>query len=128
MKTHRGNDNTDLIVADNVYFTYYLESLQALVRIQDTNSDIGKLGFQNLKFMNGTDVVLDGGIGGNMPASTMYFLNTDYIHYRPHIRRNMVVDQSERKPLNQDAMCRVVLWAGNMTLSNAQLQGVLTAS
>jgi hypothetical protein len=128
MKTHRGNDNTDLIVADNVYFTYYLESLQALVRIQDTNSDIGKLGFQNLKFMNGTDVVLDGGIGGNMPASTMYFLNTDYIHYRPHIRRNMVVDQSERKPLNQDAMCRLILWAGNMTLSNAQLQGVLTAS
>ena len=127
MKTIRGNDKVDLIVADNIYFTYFLESMQAIQRITDNSSDIGKLGFTNLKYMN-SDVVLDGGIGGNMPASTMYFLNTDYIHYRPHARRNMVVDASDRKPLNQDAMCRLILWAGNMTLSNAQLQGVLTAS
>jgi hypothetical protein len=36
-------------------------------------------GFQNLKYM-GADVVLDGGRGGNCPASHMYFLNTDYIY------------------------------------------------
>lgn len=127
MKTVRGNDKVDLIVADNVYFSYFLESLQAIQRIQDSNNDVGKLGFTTLKYMN-ADVVLDGGIGGNAPASTMYFLNTDYIHYRPHSKRNMVVDDRERTPVNQDALCRLILWAGNMTLSNAQLQGVLTAS
>lgn len=128
MKTVRGNDKVDLIIADNTYFTYFLESLQAIQRIQvQDSSDVGKLGFTTTKYMN-ADVVLDGGIGGNMPSSTMYFLNTDYIHYRPHARRNMVVDDSERTPVNQDAMCRLILWAGNMTLSNAQLQGVLTAS
>lgn len=127
MKTVRGNDHVDLIVADNIYFTYFLESMQALQRVE-SSSEVGKLGFRTLKFMSNTDVVLDGGIGGNVPASTMYFLNTDYIHYRPHSRRNMVVDTTDRKPINQDAMCRLILWAGNMTLSNAQLQGVLTAS
>lgn len=127
MKTFRGSDTVDLIVADNIYFTYFLESLQAIQRIQDNNSDVGKLGFRTLKYMN-SDVVLDGGIGGNVPASTMYFLNTDYIHYRPHARRNFVVDEQDRVPVNQDAMAKIMLWAGNMTMSNAQLQGVLTAS
>jgi hypothetical protein len=73
------------------------------------------------------DVVLDGGVGGNMPASQMYFLNTKYIHYRPHADRNMVVDERPRVSVNQDAEARLILWAGNMTLSNAFVQGVLSA-
>jgi hypothetical protein len=126
LKCVRGSDSVDLIVADNVYFRYYLESLQALVRIQDSNSDVGKLGFQTLKYMN-ADVVLDGGIGGDCPSSQMYFLNTKYIHYRPHADRNMVVDERPRVSVNQDAEARLILFAGNMTLSNASLQGVLSA-
>lgn len=126
LKSVRGRDKTDLIVADNVYFQHYLESLQAIVRIQDSNSDLGKLGFETLKYM-GADVVLDGGYGGSMPASQMYFLNTKYIHYRPHVDRNMIVDPTPRTSVNQDAECRLILWAGNMTLSNAFVQGVLSA-
>ena len=122
--------HTNLIVADNNYFRFYLESLQALVRIQDTNSDVGKLGFQTLKYMN-ADVVLDGGIYTGsytgVPTSQMYFLNTKYIHYRPHSDRNMVVDERPRVSVNQDAEARLILWAGNMTLSNAFVQGVLSA-
>jgi hypothetical protein len=126
LKCVRGNDCVDLIVADNVFYRYYLESLQSLVRIQDSNSDVGKLGFQTLKYMN-ADVVLDGGIGGNCPASQMYFLNTKYLHYRPHSQRNMVVDERPRMSVNQDAEARLILFAGNMTASNCELQGVLTA-
>lgn len=126
MKCVRGSDAVDLIVADNNYFRFYLESLQAITRIQDSNSDVGKLGFQTLKYMN-ADVVLDGGYGGNMPTSQMYFLNTKYIHYRPHTDRNMVVDERPRVSVNQDAEARLILWAGNMTLSNAFVQGVLSA-
>lgn len=122
----RGNDAPDLIVADNIYWRYYLESLQAITRIESVNSDIAKLGFQTLKFMN-ADVVMDGGKGGNCPSSTMYMLNTDYIHYRPHADRNMVSDGEVRRSVNQDAQAHLIFFAGNMTLSNASLQGVLSA-
>lgn len=130
LKSVRGSDQVDLILADNTYFKYYLESLQAITRIMDSNSDIGKLGFTSLKYMN-ADVVLDGGLYTGsytgVPSSQMYFLNTKYIHYRPHSERNMVVDERPRVSVNQDAEARLILFAGNMTLSNAMLQGVLSA-
>jgi len=136
LKMIRGTDMPDLILADNTYFRYYLESLQSLVRITDSNSDVGKLGFQSLKYMN-SDVVLDGGLiaGSNnsgvsfsgVPTSQMYFLNTKYLHYRPHAERNMIVSD-ERYSVNQDAVCKLILWAGNLTSSNASLQGVLSAT
>jgi hypothetical protein len=53
--------------------------------------------------------------------------NTKYIHWRPHSRRNMVPLDPDRFSINQDAMVRLIGWAGNMTLSNAFLQGVLTS-
>jgi hypothetical protein len=57
----------------------------------------------------------------------MYFLNTNYVHYRPHSDRNMVPLDPDRFSVNQDAMVKLIGWAGNMTLSNARLQGVLRA-
>ncbi len=118
----RGKDHPDLIIADNTLYRYYLESLQTIQRVQ--NTEMASAGFDNLKYM-GADVVYDGGIGGNCPANHMYFLNTDYIHYRPHSDRNMVPLGGERMNTNQDAIVKLIGWAGNMTLSNAMLQGVL---
>ena len=57
----------------------------------------------------------------------LFQLNTKYIHWRPHARRNMVPLDPDRFSVNQDAMVKLMGWAGNMTLSNAFLQGVLTA-
>jgi hypothetical protein len=37
------------------------------------------------------------------------------------------VQDEDRVPVNQDAIVKMMLWAGNMTLSNAFLQGVLVA-
>ncbi len=132
-KMIRGSDMPDLILADNTYFRYYLESLQSLVRITDEKLDIGN--FQSLKYQT-ADVVLDGGLiaGSNnsgvsyagVPSSQMYMLNTKYIHYRPHAERNMIVS-NERFSVNQDATCKLILWAGNLTGSNMSLQGVLSA-
>lgn len=124
---NRGTDGTDLIVADANYFGFYLSSLQAIQRISDPS--MGGAGFKTLKFYGGggdVDVVLDGGKGGNCPADTMYFLNTDYIHYRPHSKRNMTPIGNDRYATNQDAMVKLIGFAGNMTLSNASLQGVLS--
>lgn len=117
-------DRPDLIVADNTYFRYYWESLQAIQRIQ--NEKMGAAGFDNLKFM-GADVVFDGGLGGDAPASHMYFLNTDYIYYRPHADRDMEVLEPTRFATNQDAFVRLIGWAGNMTTSGRRYQGVIVA-
>lgn len=120
----RGADRPDLIVADNNYFRLYLESLQAIQRIQST--DEGMAGFDALKYM-GSDVVLDGGYGGGAPTNSMYFLNTDYIYFRPHVDRFFTPLGDDRFAVNQDAMVKLIGFAGNMTVSNRRLQGVLTA-
>jgi hypothetical protein len=123
LMTKRQSDAVDLIVADNAYFNLYWLSLQAIQRI--TSQDTGKAGYANLKYM-GADVVPDGGVGAACPANHMYFLNTDFIKYRPSRKRNMTPLETVSS-LNQDASVRFIAWAGNLTLSNAQLQGVLIA-
>jgi len=119
----RGTDRPDLIVMDNLTWETYIGTLQAQQRFNQ--ADVGDLGFPTLKFM-GTDVVLDGGIGGACPAGTSFFLNTDYIHYRPHASRNMVaLSPNRRYSTNQDAEVQILGWAGNLTCSGAQFQGRL---
>ena len=124
VKLVRGADQPDLIPADNNFYRLYLESLQAIQRI--SGDDKAMAGFNSLKYMN-ADVVLDGGFGGGAPVSTMYFLNTDYIYFRPAAKRNFVPIGDERFAVNQDAMVKLIGFAGNLTLSNAFLQGVLIA-
>lgn len=120
----RNNEAPDLILTDDVFYTAYLGSLQTIQRI--TNDKMAQAGFQNLKYM-GADVVLDGGRGGNCPASHMYFLNSDYIFYRPHADRNMVPLDPDRFSTNQDALVKLYGWMGNMTCSNRFMQGVMKA-
>ena len=122
-KCVRGADHIDLIMADNAYWALYMASLQTNQRF--TDSKLADLGFPTVKFMQ-ADVVLDGGIGGYAPVSTMYFLNTKYIHFRPHRDRNFVaLDPSKRYSVNQDAVVQLLAWAGNFTMSGSQFQGVL---
>lgn len=123
LATKRGMDVTDLIIADNNYFQLYWQSLQAIQRITQMNT--GEAGYETLKYMS-ADVVADGAIGAACPANHMYFLNTNYIKYRPAAKRNMVPLDAVTS-INQDASVKLIAWAGNMALSNAQLQGVLVA-
>ena len=120
----RGADAPDLIVADNNFYRFYLESMQAIQRVQD--EDMAQLGFQTLKYMN-CDVVLDGGFGGGAPVNTMFFLNTKYLFFRPHQDRNFAPLGDERFAVNQDAMVKLIGFAGNVTCSNRFLQGLLAA-
>lgn len=119
----RGADRPDLIIMDAVAWGAYVASLQSQQRFNDAS--VGDLGFPTLKFM-GCDVCLDGGIGGNAPTGTVYFLNTKYLHYRPHRNRNMVpLSPNRRYATNQDAEVQIIGWAGNLTCSGAQFQGIL---
>jgi hypothetical protein len=81
-------------------------------------------GFESLKYMS-ADVVFDGGIGGAAPVNSMYFLNTDYIYMRPHSRRQYTALSPDRFSTNQDAMVKLIGWAGNMTTSGRKFQGIL---
>ena len=119
----RDNERVDTIMMDNLIWNEYVGKLQANQRF--TNTTTGDAGFQSLKFMD-ADVVLDGGIGGGMPSGTAYFLNTNYLHYRPHAKRNMrVIGPDRRYSTNQDAETIFLGWAGNLTCSGQKFLGVL---
>jgi hypothetical protein len=121
----RGQDRPELIMCDNVFWTTYVESLQSQQRFNDTNT--ADAGFMTVKYMD-SDVCLDGGIynpaGGGADAGTAYFLNCDYLHYRPHSARNMVpLSPNRRYATNQDAEVQILAWAGNLTTSGRMFQG-----
>lgn len=124
MKLVRGTDKPDLIVFDQVFYGYYWQSLQAIQRICD-ESKLGQAGFQTIKYM-GSDVVFEG-TGVSIPASHGYFLNTDYLKYRPAKDRNIEAIGGDRLNTSQDGLVRLLGWAGNLTCSNRSLQGVLLA-
>lgn len=118
----RGRDTPDLIVVDNVFWQFFLASLQTNQRFAG-DAEMANLGFTTIKHMN-ADVVLDGGIGGDAPANHAYFLNSRYLFFRPYRERNFVALGDERMSTNQDAVVRLIGWAGNMTANGCQFQGV----
>ena len=120
----RGMDRPDLIVVDSLAWGQYVGLLQANQRFVSMDGDNkAGFGFPSVKFMD-ADVVLDGGIGGFGAANTAYFLNTKYLHYRPHSARNFVpLSPNKRYSINQDAEVQIIGWAGNLTCSGAQFQG-----
>jgi len=126
----RGTDKPDLIVADNNFYKFYLQSMQSIQRVTDSGGDMAGAGFASLKYYGAgmaSDVVLDGGIGNDATANHMWFLNSKYIKFRPHADRNFVPIGGERQAVNQDAIVKLIGWAGNICTSGAQFQGVLIA-
>jgi len=121
LQCSRGPDKPDLIMADSVYYALFWGSLQAIQRISDAR--MGEAGFQSVKFA-GADVVYEDSTG--MPASHMYFCNTDYLFMRYASRRNFTpLDRVQS--INQDAVVQLITFAGNLTCSNFSLQGTLKA-
>lgn len=122
----RGADRPDLIPMDGTVWQAYVALLQTYQRFSTmTGEGAAGFGFPTIKFMD-ADCVLDGGIGGSCPTGTAFFLNTKYIHYRPHSARNFVpLNPNKRYSTNQDAEVQILAWAGNLTTSGAQFQGRL---
>lgn len=124
----RNSDGIDIIVADNNTYTFYLQSMQNIQRITTEGSKGTGAGFTSLKYYGAgksVDVILDGGKNGQIPANTMYFINLDYISYRPSAKRNFKVIGGDRTNVNQDAITRIMAWAGAMTAKNLSLQAVV---
>lgn len=133
----RGTDKTDLWIGDNTYYSYYVNALQAIQRI--TSDTDATSGFANLMFSGGgmrAKVVLGGGYSGAVSSTQstsgatsahMWGLNTNYLYLRPHVRRNFVPIGGERQSVNQDAIVKLIGWAGQLTCSNSFLQTVVIA-
>ena len=115
------DDQPDLIVADNTYFSYFESSQVSLKRYNDRASADG--GFVTLKYKN-ADVLFDGNSG--IPTNHMYFINTNYLELVVHQDADLeMVD--EIRPVNQDGVVMPILWMGNITCSNRKMQAVIKA-
>lgn len=127
----RGNDVPNLIVLGGGLYDTFWGDLQGIQRVTSSGAGTAIKGFSALEY-RGVPVLLDGGQatgnaldhGGGISTNRGYFLNTDYIFWSVHSGTNMV-PMDERMSVNQDATVVPLLWAGNLTMSNASLQGVL---
>ena len=116
----RGTDEPNLWVLGESYYQFFWESLTDIQRINSPSE--GRAGFNAIAFKS-ADVIYDPA-GTNFSATRGYALNTSALHWRPHVRRNMVPLET-RNSINQDATISLLAFAGNLTCSNRSLQGTM---
>jgi hypothetical protein len=116
----RGRRGPDLILASPEHFQAYDAATVAIQRINDENK-LGKLGFSALKYYGAgksIDIVLEGGIGSNMPSNTSYMIDTDSLRFRYHPERNFNKIGKAMMPINQDAIVQYIGLMGELTMVN----------
>ncbi|RWI60252.1 MAG: phage major capsid protein [Mesorhizobium sp.] len=116
----RGKRGPNLILASSEHYQAYDAATVAIQRINDENK-LGKLGFTSLKFFGAgkqMDIVLEGGIGSNMPANTSYLLDTDSLRFRYHPERNFSKIGRAMMPINQDGVVQYIGLMGELTMVN----------
>jgi hypothetical protein len=121
-KQSRGRDYADLIIMSPEHYAAYDAATIAIQR-QTNETSLGKLGFSALEYIGGgkrAEIVLDGGIGSNMPANTSFGLNTDSFRLRYHPQRNFdkVFDGDGQMPIDKDAIAQFIGWMGELTMTN----------
>jgi hypothetical protein len=125
IKTTRGSDQVDMIVASDDMYTFFEQSQTSLKRYTSTSGgdpeNNATAGFVTMRYKN-ADVFFDS--SGGMPAQHMYGVNTDYFELGVHRDANMTV-MDELRSVNQDAVVVPILWMGNVLCSNRSLQFVI---
>lgn len=119
----RNNDQPDLIIMDDTYFTFFDKSQSSLKRYTG-DQGTADASFVSLKY-RGADVVYDSTAAGMLDQHA-YFLNTEYLGLIAHSDANWT-EVPMKSSTNQDAEVMPIIWQGNMTVSNRHLQGVMKA-
>lgn len=119
----RGKSYADLLLMSPEVYEAYDAATLAIQKVTNENSRVGKLGFPSLQYVGGgknAEIVQDGGIGSNMPANTVYGLNTDSLRLRYNPARNFdkLFEGDGQKPINQDALAQFIGWMGELTMTN----------
>jgi hypothetical protein len=122
-KQSRGRDFADLLVMSPEHYAAYDAATVAIQRQQNETS-LGKLGFSALEYIGGgkrAEIVLDGGIGSNMPSNTTFGINTDSMRLRYHPSRNFdrLFDDGGQMPIDKDAIAQFIGWMGELTMVNS---------
>lgn len=122
MAYSKGKKGPDMVLCSSEHFGAFTAATVAIQQITNEN-ELGKLGFQNLKFYGSgksVDVVLEGGIGSAMPANTTYFIDTAALKFRYNPNRNFESFGGNRTPVNQDAVVKHIGFMGELTMNNPQ--------
>lgn len=122
-----GTGGPDLIVASPEWAAAVHARLDSIQRVT-TQGDTAELGFNTIRLNIGgktLEFFEETGIGSQMPANTVFLLNTDTVTLRYHAARNWKVDE-ERRPLNQDALVIPILWQGEMIMNNPRENAKIT--
>lgn len=120
----RGKNAADLILMSPEPYAAYDAATVAIQRITSEN-DLGKMGFQSLKYVGAgrsVDIVQEGGVGSNMPANTIYGLDTKNLRMRYHPERNFDKIGRAMMPINQDAVVQYIGFMGELTMTNPLFQ------
>ena len=112
------SDQPDLIVTTQAIYDAYETSLQANKRFEG-DSTLADAGFQTLRF-KGASVVVD----SHCPDGHMYFLNTKYLDFKVHSKRNFEFENFRNLEAN-DVMQARIFWMGQLVCSNPSRQGLL---
>lgn len=121
MKTVRGLDKPDLILASHDIYAAYEEALQDNQRYMDSKK--ASAGFESLKYKT-ADIIFDSNTNFGTTAERAYFLNTDYLYLVEHPDARWTEDD-QRTPVNQDAIVIPMYWMGALVLTNRARQGLL---
>lgn len=121
LSLNRGTDKPDLIVMTHDFYALYELGEQQLQRYAD--SDLAKAGFTTLKYKS-ADVIFDDNTNFATTGEKAYFLNTDYLKLVQHREAQWTMD-SEKAPVNQDAVVIPMYWMGNLVCTQRSLQGVM---
>lgn len=109
-----GSDHPDLIAATQPGWNNFWNAIQPLQRYMDTDSDVGKIGFQSFRF-NASQVVID----KYMPDNFMYLLNTSYIEwYNSSNPRFQFGFTGFKESQNTIDVAGQFLWAGDIVVPN----------
>ncbi len=121
LSTVRGKDKPNLIVMTHDFYSLYETGEQQLQRYAD--GELAKAGFETLKYKS-ADIVFDDNTNFGTTDELAYFLNTDYLYMVQHKEAKWTPD-TEKTPVNQDAVVVPMFWMGNMVVTNRARQGVL---
>jgi fructose-specific component phosphotransferase system IIB-like protein len=117
MNVSFGSSVPDLVVAGATYFGFFEKAMREQKMFVD--ADTAQASFNGYKYKKAV-VTYD----PNCAATRMYVLNTKFIHFRPHEKRNFITGKA-KDSVNQDAYVIPIFWGGNMTVSGRRNQAVI---
>ncbi len=119
-KAADGSDSPNLIVTTDEVMAVY-ESIVGAQARWEGNSILGDAGWTVFRY-KGAQMVSDKAC----TAQQMYFLNTRYLYFKVHPKRNFAF-QPFLKPTNQDTQVAYIFWMGQFVCSQPRRQALLSA-